>query len=69
MSRLLDWLEGFPGESGQDRWLVSGSDELGVDWGPPTTTAARRHQTTLALTVLIALRAVHPSYDCSPAAA
>src|SRR5260221_13864415 len=31
---VLDWLEGFPGGSWQDRWLLSGADERGRSWGP-----------------------------------
>ena len=27
MTIVLDWLEGFPGDSWQDRWLLSGSDD------------------------------------------
>ena len=30
MNRMLDWLETFPGESWQDRWLLSGSEEHGL---------------------------------------
>jgi hypothetical protein len=30
----VDWLEGFPGDSWQDRWLLSGSGGLGRKWGP-----------------------------------
>src|SRR5580692_10913775 len=30
----LDWLEGFPGDSWQDRWLLSGADGQRRQWGP-----------------------------------
>jgi hypothetical protein len=29
---LLDWLDGQPGASWQDRWLASGADTAGADW-------------------------------------
>jgi hypothetical protein len=38
MNRVLNWLETFPGEDWQDRWLLSGSDELGTRWGPDELT-------------------------------
>lgn len=30
--RLLFWLERWPGESWQDRWLASGAERLGRQW-------------------------------------
>src|SRR5260370_4152975 len=40
----LGWLEGFPGDSWQDRWLLSGADEQGRSWVPagPTPRGADR---------------------------
>jgi hypothetical protein len=34
LTRILDWLESFPGEDWQDRWLLSGADQQGSGWGP-----------------------------------
>ncbi|MEU8893423.1 hypothetical protein [Streptomyces sp. NPDC048442] len=33
LTRIFDWLEGFPADTWQDRWLLSGSDDLGSDCG------------------------------------
>jgi hypothetical protein len=29
---LLDWLEGQPGHSWQERWLASGAEAAGTSW-------------------------------------
>src|SRR5687767_9260047 len=42
LTRVLDWLETFPGEDWQDRWLLSGSDEHGTGWGPAGLTPGQR---------------------------
>ncbi|WP_405805459.1 tyrosine-type recombinase/integrase [Streptomyces sp. NBC_01187] len=62
MARVLDWLGEFPGESWQDRWLLSGSDTAGKQWGPPWLTQSQRCRLTAGLGTLIVLRAVRPSY-------
>jgi integrase len=62
MTIVLDWLEGFPGDGWQDRWLLSGSDEQGRSWGPAGLTARWRNRLTTGLGVLIVLRAVRPGY-------
>src|SRR5487761_1139604 len=60
---VLDWLEGFPGDDWQDRWLVSGSDEQGRSWVPAgLTTRWHNSQLTAGLGMLIVLRAVRPGY-------
>jgi integrase len=61
MTTVLDWLEGFPGESWQDRWLLSGADEQGRSWGPAGLTPRWRSRLTAGLGVLIVLRAIRPS--------
>src|SRR5258708_27901302 len=60
---VLDWLEGFPGGSWQDRWLLSGADERGRSWVPagppppwPTPPPARP-------TVLVRRRPRRPRYS------
>jgi len=60
--RVLDWLESFPGEGWQDRWLLSGADAHPVAWGPAGLTPGQRNRLTAGLGVLIVLRAVRPSY-------
>ena len=35
LGRLLDWLEGYAGESYQDRWIASDSDNQPKAWCPP----------------------------------
>lgn len=62
MTMVLDWLEGFPGDSWQDRWLVSGADDQGRSWGPAALTPRWRSRLTAGLGVLIVLRAIRPSY-------
>lgn len=62
LTRILDWLETFPGEDWQDRWLLSGADQRGRAWGPSNLTAALRNRLTAGLGILIVLRAVRPSY-------
>ncbi len=66
---VLDWLEGFAGESWQQRWLASGADEAGAAW---TATIALpgllrgadgRAQLTGGAGRLILLGAVRPSYN------
>lgn len=62
LARILDWLETFPGEDWQERWLLSGADHRGREWGPPNLTPALRNRLTAGLGILIVLRAVRPSY-------
>ncbi|HUL26111.1 MAG TPA: hypothetical protein VLW44_10130, partial [Streptosporangiaceae bacterium] len=63
MTIVVDWLESFPGDSWQDRWLVSGSDGHGRSWGPAGLTQWSRNRITTGLGVLIVLRAVRPAYS------
>ncbi len=62
LTRILDWLETFPGEGWQDRWLISGADESASTWGPPGLTPAQRNRLTAGLGIMIVLRAIRPSY-------
>ncbi|TDD23203.1 hypothetical protein E1287_39215 [Actinomadura sp. KC06] len=62
MTAVLDWLEGFPSESWQQRWLLSGSDQHGRSWGPAGLTQRWRNRLTTGLGVMIVLRAVRPAY-------
>jgi integrase len=62
MSFALDWLEGFPGDSWQDRWLLSGADGQGRDWGPGGLTPRWRNRLTSGTGMLIVLRAIRPGY-------
>lgn len=62
LGRILDWLEEFPGEDWQARWLLSGADAEGQQWGPKGLTPALRGRFTMGLRTMVALRAVSPSY-------
>ncbi|RSM40802.1 hypothetical protein DMB66_56830 [Actinoplanes sp. ATCC 53533] len=62
VSRILDWLQTFPGDDWQSRWLLSGSDEAGKGWGPPGLSPGVRQRLTRGLGVMIVLRAVRPAY-------
>lgn len=62
VSFVLDWLEGFPGDSWQDRWLVSGADERGRSWVPAGLTPRWHSRLSAGLSMLIVLRAVRPGY-------
>ena len=62
VSTVLDWLEGFPGEDWQERWLLSGSDAAGRAWGPRDLPERQRNRLTAGLGVLIVVRAVRPTY-------
>lgn len=62
MNYMLDWLETFPGENWQDRWLLSGSDQLGKRWGPNGLSQNVRSTMTLGLRMLIVFGAIRPSY-------
>ncbi|RFC71121.1 hypothetical protein [Streptomyces sp. AcE210] len=62
LTRVLDWLEGFPADTWQDRWLLSGSDDQGSAWGPQGLSAGTRSRFTTGLGILIVLQAVRPTY-------
>ncbi|MFD7541361.1 tyrosine-type recombinase/integrase [Streptomyces sp. NPDC059819] len=62
LTRVFDWLEGFPADNWQDRWLLSGSDDLGSGWGPQGLSAGTRSRFTAGLGALIVLQVVRPSY-------
>ena len=61
LSRALDWLETFAGEDWQDRWLHSGSDQVGHRWLPDVP-SKHRHSLTSGIRMLIVLRAIRPTY-------
>ncbi|MEU0119992.1 hypothetical protein ABZ137_41720 [Streptomyces bobili] len=63
LTRIFDWLEGFPADTWQDRWLLSGSDDLGSGWGPRGLSAGTRSRFTAGLGTLIVLQVVRPSYS------
>lgn len=62
VAAVLTWLEGFPGHTWQDRWLLSGADAAGPTWGPAGLTSTGRGRLTTGLGALLVLRAVRPSY-------
>lgn len=63
LTRTLDWLETFPAEDWQDRWLLSGADEAGSQWwGPPDLTTAQRQRISVGVGILVVLQVIRPSY-------
>src|SRR5260370_16408662 len=56
----LDWLEGFPGDSWQDRWLLSGADEQGRSWVPAGLTPRGHSRLPPRMGAPIVLRARRP---------
>ena len=62
VTSALDWLEGFPGDSWQDRWLLSGADEQGRSWVPAGLTTRWHSRLTAGMSMMIVLRAVRPGY-------
>jgi integrase len=60
---VLDWLQALPGGDWQDRWILSGADEQGPGWGPPSLSPGRRARFTAGICTLLALRAIRPSYS------
>lgn len=65
--RILEWLESFPGQGWQQRWVLSGADAgRGLDWIEELRTrpgARDRSDLTSGLGCLLAARVVLPSYD------
>jgi hypothetical protein len=62
VGRVLDWLQGWPGDTWQDRWVLSSADEKPTEWGPEGVSQARRACLTAGLCALLTLRAIRPSY-------
>jgi hypothetical protein len=68
LNRLLDWLQGQPGESWQERWLASGADKAGSGWADlplKERVPARRHhrdELTSGLVLLVAGQVIRPGY-------
>ncbi|WP_406136832.1 hypothetical protein [Streptomyces sp. NBC_01089] len=62
LTRIFDWLDGFPADTWQNRWLLSGSDDLGSGWGPQGLSAGTRSRFTAGLGTLIVLQVIRPSY-------
>ncbi len=60
---VLDWLEGFPGASWQQRWRASGADEAGAAWTAPFGESSSRHAfVRKGVGELLVADAVRPSY-------
>jgi hypothetical protein len=62
VDRILDWLENFPGDSWQDRWLLSGAEAAGNAWGPTGLTPGQRSRLTRGLTVMVTLQTLRPCH-------
>jgi hypothetical protein len=59
--RVLEWLEGMPADTWQDRWLLSG-DPQPPGWAPEEFAGVRRSQYFTGVGVLIILGVIRPSY-------
>lgn len=65
---LVSWLEAFPGESWQQRWLVSGADDAGTSWAEAVEVPGLlagvdgRAQLTGAAGRMVLLGALRPAY-------
>ncbi|WP_406136836.1 tyrosine-type recombinase/integrase [Streptomyces sp. NBC_01089] len=68
LGKLLDWLEGQPGETWQDRWMASGADDAGFEWtdlllqARGTPKSHWRDELATGLVLLVAGQAIRPSY-------
>ncbi|MFC9330830.1 hypothetical protein [Kitasatospora sp. NPDC057015] len=68
VGKLLDWLEGQPGETWQDRWMASGADDAGFEWtdlplqARGTPKSHWRDELATGLVLLVAGQAIRPSY-------
>jgi integrase len=70
LRRVLGALAGFPGDGWQERWLAAGCDKAGAGWvtalGDPwmgRSANTRREESTGALSVLVSLDVIRPSYE------
>ncbi len=61
---FLAFLDQFPGDSYQDRWMTSGCDAMGHQWAPGyASTHLRRLGARQALNALLILGVIRPSMD------
>lgn len=63
MRRLLDWLDAFPGDTYQDKWLAADTDSRPRQWCPEMSAGpTRRTGARLSVNALIMLGVIRPSY-------
>jgi hypothetical protein len=70
LRRVLGALAAFPGDGWQQRWLAAGCDKAGAEWvtalGDPwagRSSNTRHQESTGALSVLVSLDVIRPSYE------
>ena len=64
LTRMLDWLDSFPGETYQDRWLAADPDSRPRQWCPEIVAGSnRRVEARHSISALIMLGVIRPSYD------
>jgi integrase len=70
LRHILGALATFPGDGWQEKWLAAGCDKAGVEWvaalGDPwigRSQNTRREESTGALSVLVSLDVIRPSYE------
>jgi hypothetical protein len=62
LNRLLDWLDGYAGDSYKDRWITSDSDGNPSEWCPALSTGSyTRLGARLSINALVLLGAIRPS--------
>lgn len=63
VTRLVDWLDSFPGDTYQDRWLAADPDGRPGQWCPELSAGVtRRLGARYAVNALIMLEVIRPSY-------
>lgn len=63
LTRMLDWLDSFPGESYQDRWVAADPDSRPGQWCPELAAGSnRRVKARHSISALIMLGVFRPSY-------
>ena len=68
LTKLLDWLQGQPGDTWQERWLASGADAAGLDWtelplrGRVPVRHHHRDELFAGLVLLVAGQVIRPGY-------
>jgi len=68
LAKLLDWLQGKPGDTWQERWLASGADAAGSGWtelplkGRVQVRRHHRDELFAGLVLLVAGQVIRPGY-------
>lgn len=63
LRKLLGWLEGFDGDSWEDRWLASGADHAPRSWRAAVFSGRQLGDVATAANALMLARILRPSYS------